>query len=324
MFFLRYFEQNAETRFVVKYLKYMLWRQGTFPNPARKNTFLMDFLHEEIHNFYENNRFVIPQIEFIITTRCTLQCRDCSNLMYLFHNDRSYQHIDLSFEKFVGDFASLIDNVDYIQKLNFLGGEPFLNKELYLMLNFAAKSEKVGTISIITNTTLLPSNELLAVAEQHNDKIFLYLSNYSNNDEIKSKLKQQNIIDELKKRDIKYQFPTYLQWQKEEPLRLRGYDEEKIRAMFRRCVTNPCVCILNGKVYICAKSALGHELGITQTVSGEFVDLRGGGARNFVKLDLINFYKKEYFDICRYCIRTYKHVMPAVQLRSWNSKRIDE
>jgi organic radical activating enzyme len=315
IFLRRYFEQNAETRFIVMYLEYMLWRRGTFPNPARKNTFLMDFQQEEIIDFYENNRLIIPQIEFIITTRCTLHCRDCSNLMYLFHNERSRKHIDLSFEKFVGDFASLIDSVDYIRKLNFLGGEPFLNQELYLMIRHAAESKKVGIISIITNTTLLPSDELLAAARQHNKKVFFYLSNYSDNDELINKLKQQQIIIELQKRDIKYQLPANLQWQKEEPLCLRGYDEEKIRAMFRRCVTNPCVCILNGKVYICAKSAICHELGIIQADPDELVDLRSGEVINSVKLDLINFYKREYFDICRYCIRTYERVMPAVQLR---------
>jgi hypothetical protein len=58
--------------------------------------------------------------------------------------------------------------------------------------------------------------------------------------------------------------------------------------------------------------SMTYELGNKTDIKiNDFVDLRT--SKN-IREDLINFYKKDYFNVCKYCVRLKKEVIPAEQL----------
>ena len=179
-FFNRYFELNAINRLGNELYRFMNFKEGKFINPMKKQQYIEEYVKEEIDNFFNKNELNIPQIEFCLTTQCTLKCKDCCALMPPF-NKRG--HIKMSVEEFKKTLDQLLDNVNSIRKLIVLGGEPLLRKELPELLEYAALKDKVIQIAIVSNGTMIPNEELVEVLKKYN-KINFYMSNYNGNPEI--------------------------------------------------------------------------------------------------------------------------------------------
>jgi organic radical activating enzyme len=228
-------------------------------------------------------------------------------------------HIDESFDDFKIELDNLLSGVNSIIKLNFLGGEPLINKDLPKMIEYSAGKDKVGIIEIITNGTLIPNKELIETIKKFNYKVYFYISNYSKNTELKSVLKHDKIIEVLRQNDIKFQLPTDITWFEEKPLLKRNYTLEQAKKIFINCSENPCICVFNGKIHICAKSSSGYELGFIKIKDSDFIDLRVtreiGGGGGVISKKIIEFYNKDYFEACKYCIKTNKEVLLAEQLK---------
>jgi hypothetical protein len=311
-FFNRYFIQNAENRFAITQLEFMLWKRGQFIIPQKKVVMLEHFTMEEIENFYVKNEINIPQLQFAITTRCSLKCRDCNALIPEFGRN-GQKHIDLSFNDFKQDFDLLMSAVGSIRRFMLLGGEPLLNKELPDMISYIVKHDRIKTIEIITNGTLLPSKQLLDVVGDHSDRVYFHLSNYSQNQSIKHMLKYDKIIKMLNDCGIKHQMSMNLVWNKEESLKYRNYSSIELQAMFENCWLKRCVQIFNGKLSVCPRLSFGLALGFIEAPEDEFIELRNISVDSFL-YKLIHFYKKNNFRSCRFCVRINEEIPPAIQI----------
>ena len=179
VFYKRYFEQNALNRLGMEMLKFMWFKEGKFINPLKKNDIIKQYIDEEIEN-YNNGIINIPQIEFCITTKCTLKCKDCCALIPQLDK---VKHSEMSFEDFKLQLDKICDSVDLIRHLVILGGEPLINPELPRMLEYAAQNEKIFLIQLISNGTMMPSQKLLEVMNKYNNRVYFYMSNYQDNPE---------------------------------------------------------------------------------------------------------------------------------------------
>ena len=90
----------------------------------------------------------IPHLEFVLTTRCTLKCKNCANYIPLIKN-----HTTLSLEDFKNDVNILLKNADKIYSLLLLGGEPLLLKNFHEYVQYAVSQKKVGKVYIFSNGT---------------------------------------------------------------------------------------------------------------------------------------------------------------------------
>lgn len=305
-FFRRYFCYGAEMLYTLQLQDFILFKRGKFLNPQKKKQYIDEICRKEIIDFYENGKFRLTKVDFDITTRCTLKCKYCSNLMPLFGKN---QHTNMTFEDFKADIDSMLSVIDEINLIQIIGGEPLLNLDLYKMVDYAASQEKIKMIKIITNATILPNVNLLNITSNHNNKVHFYISNYSKNDKISHLLKNKELQELLKENDIKYQTMQDLQWDREYPLRDYGYSEVELKQMFLSCVMATCLSIINHKLHICAKGASGLELGLFK--ANDCVNILNNPK---LKDDLIEFYSKDYFEVCKYCKRTNEKVMPAQQI----------
>ena len=168
-FYNRYFELNAINRLGNELFRFMNFKEGKFINPMKKDEYIKQYVEEEIQNFYEKHELNIPQIEFCLTTQCSLKCKDCCALMPSFNQKG---HIKMSVDEFKKSLDQILDAVNSIRKLIILGGEPLLRAELPELLEYVAKKEKVIHIAIVSNGTMMPNHKLIEILKKYNK--FLY------------------------------------------------------------------------------------------------------------------------------------------------------
>ena len=303
-FFRRYFRYGAEILYTCALQDFILFRKGKFLNPQKKDQYISEICKNEITDFYENHKMKLVKVDFDITTKCTLKCKYCSNLMPLFRKNN--RHVEMSFEDFKQDIDALLNAVSEINVLQIIGGEPLLHPDLYKMTEYAASKDEIKTVKIITNGTMLPNAKLLDTISRYNNKVYFYISTYSKDEEITGLLKTEELQNLLKENNIKFQTMQDLQWDIECPLTDYNYDETYLKQMFSSCVMATCLSVINHKLHICAKCASGTELGLFK--ANDYVNLLNNPD---LKQDLIDFYSKEYFEVCKYCKRTDKKVLPA-------------
>jgi organic radical activating enzyme len=309
-FFMNYFHKNAFERYMNSVQEFIFWRRGKFLAPHRKNIFLHEFVKDEITTYYEHDIFRIPSVQFAVTTRCTLRCRDCSVMMPRIAH--SGEHSAMTFAQFKEALDAVLTAVDSIGTVLLLGGEPLLNADLPEILACAADNDKVGLVDIVTNCTIVPSQDLIAAAVQYNKKVFFGLSNYSGNPELASRLKRTEIITILKKSGIRHTLDTgEAQWFRYD-LQECSYSDEQMREIFAACQWHHCLYVLDGLLGICPRSLVGQKLGAFVLNEDEMLSLRGQNTttlRNALK----DFYKKDYLSACRWCLKHYNNVDAAIQ-----------
>lgn len=306
-----YFFKNAFEKYTNSIQEFMFWHRGLFLPPHKKEQYIQQFMEEEQRRFYIEGVFSLPSVQFAITTRCTLRCRDCSVMIPHFGRD-SHEHLDLTFLQFQRDFDSLLNSVDHIGTVLFLGGEPLLNKDLPQMLDYAAGKNKVDFVNVVTNCTKMPSTKLLDAVASFRHKVFFGLSNYSANSSLLSVLKREELIETLKKRGIKHTLDTGNQkWFKYELIKC-NYSAAQLKSVFSGCIWHHCFFVLDGTLAVCPRSLIGHTLGAFELGVNDAISLRMSSSEE-IRAGLVRFYEKDTFEACQYC--RYAGVTgPAVQL----------
>jgi len=306
-----YFLKNAFEKYTNSIQEFMFWHRGLFLPPHKKEQYIQQFMEEEQRRYYIEGVFSLPSVQFAITTRCTLRCRDCSVMIPHFGRD-SHEHFDLTFLQFQRDFDSLLNSVDHIGTVFFLGGEPLLNKDLPQMLDYVAGKNKVGLVSIVTNCTIVPSEKLLDVMANFRNKVFFGLSNYSTNSSLLPVLKRGEIIETLRHHGIKHTLDTGNQkWFKYE-LKKCNYNAGQLKSIFSGCIWHHCLYVLDGTLSVCPRSLIGHTLGAFELGVNDAIPLRKSN-REEIRAGLVRFYEKDTLEACRYC-RYVGVTEPATQL----------
>jgi len=121
---------------------------------------------------YEGLKFLLKRkvfldyVELVITTKCSLRCKNCANLMNLY--DRPY---DVQNDLIEESIKKLFKSVDKVQLFRILGGEPLLNPKLKHYLDIIPY-EKIDKVVIVTNgTMLIKDKELIQKIKEHNVEV---------------------------------------------------------------------------------------------------------------------------------------------------------
>lgn len=305
-FYNRYFRQNAQFRYGVEMLQFLYFKKGKFLNPQKKDFYFDGYTKEEIVNFFEKQELNIPQLTFCITSKCSLNCKDCGSLIPPF-NDKA--HIDMSCEEFRESLDKICNCVTKIRRFVILGGEPLLHSDLSEMINLACEKENIDVVEVITNGTIIPSKEILQTMKKYNKKTYLYISNYSSNPEIEKRLKHDEIKKVLEEYNIKLQMVEVMGWLREFGFKKTADDFDETVKRYKKCHCSHCTQVFNSKIYLCSKASSAIELGLVNV--DDYIDLR---TTTDLKKDFIEFYNKDYLKACEYCILSDVKVKPALQM----------
>ena len=105
-------------------------------------------------NFKKDKYLYVKSLDVQITEKCSLGCKDCSNLMQYYSKPK-----DSDYETLIRSINKFMNCVDEIYEFRVIGGDPFMNKEMHKIINHLSSFQKVKTIAIYTNARFVPKNE---------------------------------------------------------------------------------------------------------------------------------------------------------------------
>lgn len=173
---------------------------------------------------------------------CNLRCKHCYQETYSI-GEMSYDKLLLIADKII----DALKKWNMYGRISLTGGEPFLSKSLFPLLKYLDQSEKIASIDILTNGTLLTENsvvELKKIGKLHQVQISLDGGDEKTHDSVRGKgafKKAVSAIRLLKKSDIEVALMFTLMKRNKEGYRsvIEFADKENVDALTIERVT-PC------------------------------------------------------------------------------------
>ncbi|MDP7197822.1 MAG: 4Fe-4S cluster-binding domain-containing protein, partial [SAR202 cluster bacterium] len=203
---------------------------------------------DRVFNKVENNEFSIKHIDIVVTERCSLKCRDCANLMQYYQRPQN-SDLNILFKS----LDRMMQSVDKIYEFRVLGGDPFMNKEMYKVVNKLVKYNNVEQAVIYTNAKIIPKGDNLECLKDK--KVRLDITNYgelsSKHDEITSLLDMHNIPYETKIARL---------WDDIGTIEYEKKTDKQLKELFRECCARDIFTLFDGTLFKCPVSAHGTKL----------------------------------------------------------------
>ncbi len=253
------------------------WREKGLIENQR---FFQGELFSMIYDVYVRNQIRIDRIEIFLTSRCTLNCEKCISYIPYFT-----RRVDIPLEQLKRDADILFRKVDYIYKLKLLGGEGLLYPHLieYIDYIWERYHEKIGTIRIGTNGTVMPSQDVLDMCSRNH--VTLDISDYS------KAVPDQSRLDEIKELCGKHHVMVEIKRTGEQWLDL-GFpnrvfdtkDEKQIREHFCGCAMF-CRQFSQGRMWYCCTNFAAVCAGLFPENENDYFDFTA----DFSKKELLEY-----------------------------------
>ena len=226
-------------------------------------------------------KIYLPRVEIVLTTFCSLKCRDCSNPY----------HIDA--DSIIQVLQNLTASIDSLTQLVLLGGEPFIYPDFVKILNYTNSNPKIKSICIKTNGVFKMSDEILQVLKCA--KVHLDVSDYG----VRSDMVGNN-CRRFRKEKIAYFCQDRKPWYDMGDMTRRKRTVSELTMQYKNC-NYKCRCILNGKLYICPRASHGSDLGFFKEQL--YVDLltASGDAEEVRNKILSLYYYDKPMQACDWC-----------------------
>ncbi len=256
-----------------------------------------------LSSFLRPNSVVLNDAVVVLTTKCSLRCKNCNNLMPCYKKP-----YDIPVKEVLADIRRLLKRVDRIVKLTLIGGEPFIYPELNLVLDEVLNSPKVMYVSLTTNGTILPKEDTLK--RLRHPKTVVQLSDYGVPTQ-----KMDEWIRILKKNRIKYVPDKVVSWVSPGGTEYRGKGKAQLSKEYNSCFSSRyCRTLLHGKFYLCARGAHLADLGFMDSRHDEF-DIRVKRSDRLFRKEFRKYLLSDYADACNYCDHALKiTVKPGEQV----------
>ena len=243
------------------------------------------------------------RLSIVPTLRCTLNCKLCSNHMPDFKNP-----YELSYEQITKDIDKLFELFDYIEWLQFVGGEIFMVKHMARVYDYCLKyKDKFTKLILETNATVPPREEEIEVLKKYGENCEVMISDYGplsrSLDLYINAFEKNGINYRLKKYwgDVVSQY--YGGWIDNSKPRFLGESDEVVAELTKDCsqVKLENMHCFNGKLHRCANSLFTLELGVYTPKKDDYVDLYDDTISKDAKRDIINGFYKKPRTSCYYC-----------------------
>ena len=112
-------------------------------------------VYKKTHEVYfDEDKTYLRSLDVMITTKCSLKCESCSNLMQYYKNP-----LDSEYEQILNSLDIISKNVDEISEFRVIGGEPFMNKKwAEIVYTIALRNPKKKYIFIQMEQSFLKMN----------------------------------------------------------------------------------------------------------------------------------------------------------------------
>lgn len=244
----------------------------------------------------------IPRLVVVLTSKCTLRCKECDNLMRHFR-----QPGELNVDVILESLKKIINAVDILPCCELIGGEPFLSNNLAAVLHFLLNQNKVAKIQITTNGTILPQTETLPMLK--NKKICVRISDYGN------VINQSRFINYMRENEIDLKILPQEQWIANGETENRGRNDGSLIQQYNKCLAGKvCKTLWEDKLFVCARAASLTALGCM----GDEQALRVGASTD-LREEIVDFLCGSKAKACGYCdigSGMERMVQPAEQIEN--------
>ena len=271
-----------------------LWKEVDFNQSENRSSFYRDAYNDRERIFFSEdiiadpNRVYLYSLDAVVTERCSLKCKECSNLMQYY---KKPQNLDM--EELQNTIDGILNKIDRLCELRILGGEPFMNAEFVKLIDRYRDEPKISRISIFSNATIFPSEEILEHLRQ--PKVFMRMSDYGN-------LSRQlsTWIDWCEANGVRYDVVKMDLWQECGNLERHNYNDYQLKDIYGNCNCRNLPTIIGNKLYNCPYAANAANLGAMYREEANkdalIID------ENITGADIDRFlYDREYLEGCRYC-----------------------
>lgn len=302
-------------------LGYRTWKAGGpllkryRPSPGAQVSYLnyVDYAVETCiwcHDAYlAHSGLFIRSVDVIITERCSLRCKDCSNLMQYYQAPR-----DCDWDRLLESIGRFCDLVDDVLEFRVIGGEAFMNKRWPKVVSHLVSQPKARRVVLYTNGTILPPEDRLQ-ALRHS-KVLVIISNYGKISRNLPRLKKA--LEDMGIKHYVLNIDSWLDCARIEPHH-RTVRENK--HLFADCCAKNMLTLSDGRLHRCPFSANAFRLGAVPDFKTDYVDLFKANlneARETLRKEIWNYLNhKEYLHTCDFCKGrplAGPEVAPAVQI----------
>jgi|TARA_B110000037_G_scaffold81055_1_gene96608 organic radical activating enzyme len=231
----------------------------------------------------------LNSIDLVLTEKCSLKCKDCSNLMQYYAKP-----VDEDFDTLVNSIDKILSTVGHIREVRIIGGEPLLYKKIDLVINHLLKYDNYDKIYIYTNGTIVLKGDKMNVF--NNPKVVFKISNYGEISRNVEKL--ENKLDEL---NIQYITERVRTWQDCAIIDKFDRDEELTKSIFGNCCENQGLTVLHGKLYLCPFAAHATNLDAIEKYDDDIIDTKDEKNLDFKKQLEDLYFNREYIGACHSC-----------------------
>ena len=253
-------------------------------------------------NYLHPERLTVQSVDLIITEKCSMKCKDCSNLMQYYEDPK-----DADFDETIRSLHDLCEVMDEIYEVRVIGGEPFVNKQIHLIVEYLNRQPKIHKVSIFTNATIVPREHQWA-ALQH-EKVRVFITDY---DDLSRNITP--LIKQLEERNIAYVNEKANGWTDCASLEKHNRTDEANKAIWDQCCAKNLATLADGRLYRCPFAANAFKLGAVPDYKDDYLPVQAAGreaVRDYLR-------GKRFLDTCDHCNgRSYgdEVITPGIQTK---------
>ena len=213
------------------------------------------------HELYLNEaKTYMRSLDVMITTKCSMKCASCANLMQYYVAAKNTDHEILS------AIEILDNNVDAISEFRVIGGAPLMNRQWAHIVNGIIEQDVKRKIFIYTNGTISPKEEQLKTF--HGKNVNFYITDYGKLSRNINKLEEN-----LTKHGISYKRKPADNWVDCSSIRQHKRTARENEVVFKECCAKQFYTLLNGRLYTCPFIANAANLKSIPDNRANYVDL---------------------------------------------------
>ncbi|GHV53567.1 hypothetical protein FACS1894216_11810 [Synergistales bacterium] len=274
-----------------------------------------------VYLMYKHGKLLSAHSNYIITTICNLNCDGCLNFnQYIKHPaDESFEsfkrHTDIVFSKF-----------DYLASFHFSGGEVMLHRELPKFLKYISETygDRIFELFFVTNGTVIPDSELLALMQRTNCGVLLDDYRQSVPKSVDTFPKVKALFDEY---GIEYRIAKADYWYElgitDSVDNGRDLTEEELIRHKSECGVHYFQDFFDGKIFGCCYIGYVNDMypnkaAIYTPEANDYIEIAATPKMEILEYRA-GYTQKGYFELCRHCNemhgKTSKRI-PVAQQRS--------
>tara|TARA_B100000686_G_scaffold147770_1_gene155154 strand:- start:8906 stop:10174 length:1269 start_codon:yes stop_codon:yes gene_type:complete len=279
--------------------------------------FTKDFVNFGVTNmiasqkkYLDPDKLFIRSMDIIVTEKCSLKCKDCSNLMQYYERP-----INIDGSELLNDYEDLNAVSDEVNEIRIIGGEPLMNKDFHEITAKAASYEKFNKVVVYTNGTICPNDEKLEKIK--NEKTFVFITTYG---ELSRNAKK--LADSMERLGINYNIQPAYGWTDSGKVKDYKRPDKINKNLFKLCCAKHFTTLTDGKIFRCPFSANLERLKALPKSTEDYFDIRN--SRNIndlseLKIKLKWFLRdKDLINACNFCHgRSYgqPEIEPGIQTK---------